>query len=70
MSQPGKDNIIIDESLKIINEAGRRLITNKKADIMDEKRYAQEKEDKDLLSLLSEFLGLSGHTVAHRWPSS
>ncbi|KAF9454954.1 cytochrome P450 [Macrolepiota fuliginosa MF-IS2] len=49
---PGRDNTVIDESLKIIDRAGRKLVANKKAEITNENCCAQEKSDKDLLSLL------------------
>lgn len=47
----GKDNIVIDKSLKVINEAGKLLIANKKLSMNDE-HCPSEKHDRDLLSLL------------------
>ncbi|KAF7437281.1 hypothetical protein PC9H_004119 [Pleurotus ostreatus] len=40
------------ESLRTINEAGKRLVANKKAAILAEKASAQDIDDKDILSLL------------------
>jgi hypothetical protein len=44
----------MDESLELINYAGRKLIANKMLDVMSGS-FSLEKDDKDILTLLSMF---------------
>jgi len=54
--QPNETTRITNESLRVISEAGQRLIHSKKSAILAEKASAREITEKDILSILSLFL--------------
>jgi hypothetical protein len=53
--QPDEGENITHNSLRVIAEAGKKLVAEKKAAVLAEKSSAEEIQEKDLLSLLSMF---------------
>jgi hypothetical protein len=51
--QPDEGERVTHNSLRIIQEAGKKLVAEKKAAVLAEKSSAEEIQEKDILSLLS-----------------